>query len=361
MKNGFWFKILITLALILSFLSPVVTDTEAATTYSGFVKVSSTSIKEKASSKSKTVGTLKKGSIVNVYAKTKSGWSEVYFKNKKAFVATKHLKITKKISFLLDKTKVYTYEDSEGATLSLKYSHAKSGWNVWKTRDGKVVVLTERETKAALEEKEGNQALERLSYPLYVGKKVTYKNETTRITSLTKTVKTTAGTFKNCIELQQLKSGDTSYYAPGVGLVLVKHGKTVELQLAQKKTEKEIIVDEKEIEKLITRNTKNSELENINAYMQDITKSQRNNPAVVAKLKGIFNHYDLKYEIMDIKFLSMTNKEVIIEVKTKINATYVEQGYEYRNNINTALHSIIKEDGKFVIQQSGISDVEYIN
>ncbi|MDZ5471896.1 SH3 domain-containing protein [Bacillus sp. 31A1R] len=358
MKKSFLFKLVITFALLVSLFFPL-TTTNASTIHSGIVTVKSTSIKATASSKSKTVGSLKKGSIVNVYSKTKSGWSQIYYKNKKAYVYTKHLKATKKISFLMDKTKIYTYEDYKGATVSLKYSQKKDGWNVWKTRDGKKVVLSERETKNALEEKEGSRVLEQLSYPLYVGKKVTYSNETTKITSLTKTVKTPAGTFKNCIEMQQLRSGRTSYFAPGVGLVQMKKGKTIELQLAQKKTEKAIKADEAKIKELIRRNTINTETENMEEYMKDVSKERRNDTQMIAMLEELFKNFDLKYELQDIKFLSMTEKEVIVEVKHKITATYIADGYQYRDNVTTSIHSIIKEDGKFVFNLSGIQDIEY--
>lgn len=358
-RNSLLIKISIVLTIIVGLIVSNGLETKAATTYSGIVKVSSTSLKEKASSKAKTVGTLKKGSIINVYAKSKSGWAEVYYKKKKAYISTKHLTLSKKISFLMDKTKVYTYENANGATVSLKYSHQKDGWNVWKTRLGTSGDVIERETKYALEGKDGSQVFEQLNYPLYVGKKVTYRNEVTKISSLTKTVKTIAGTYKNCIELQQLESGDTSYFARGVGLVLVKHGKSIELQLAQKKSEKDIKADEKTIKSMVTRNTKNLEIENTNEYLKDISKA--NHTKTKEALEVIFSNTDLEYEILSLKFLSMTNKEVIIEVKTRVISTYVAPRYTFQNNTHTSIHSIIKENGKYVISESGVTDIEYIN
>ncbi|MFB6469413.1 hypothetical protein ACE38V_22010 [Cytobacillus sp. Hz8] len=293
--------------------------------------------------------------------RTKSGWSEIYFNKKKSYVATKHLKLTKKISFLMDKSQIYTYEVAQDGIISLKYSYQKSGWNVWKTRDGKTEVLSERETNYALEEKEGGQTFEWLNYPLYVGKKVTYSNATTKIISLTKTVKTIAGTFKNCIELQELQSGSTYYFAPGVGLVLVKDGSKIDMQLAQKKSPSQIKADELAITELIKRNTKNTAEENMNEYLKDIVKERRNDSQLIAEMEELFKNVDLNYEIQNIKFISMTDKEVIVEVKTKATATNVAEGYVYSNNISTAVHSIIKQDGKFVFNKSVITDIDYIN
>ncbi|MBS4200627.1 SH3 domain-containing protein [Bacillus sp. FJAT-49732] len=86
-------KIAIVSAMIISFILPYSTPAEAAKTSTAVVNVDSNlNIRQKASASSKKVGTLKKGTKVTVYANTKSGWSEIRFKNKKAYVSTKYLK-----------------------------------------------------------------------------------------------------------------------------------------------------------------------------------------------------------------------------------------------------------------------------
>jgi uncharacterized protein YgiM (DUF1202 family) len=63
----------------------------AATKYYATVNMKSLSVHEKASSNSKIVGTLNSGAKVTVYVKTKAGWSQIVYKNKKAYVSTKYL------------------------------------------------------------------------------------------------------------------------------------------------------------------------------------------------------------------------------------------------------------------------------
>ncbi|WP_425388980.1 SH3 domain-containing protein [Domibacillus iocasae] len=57
----------------------------------------------------KSVGSLKNNIQVTVYSQTKSGWSEIRYNKKKAYVSTKFLRM---YSYLMDKTKVYTFKSS---------------------------------------------------------------------------------------------------------------------------------------------------------------------------------------------------------------------------------------------------------
>lgn len=89
-------KWIIAFALVLGVLLPNSVAVDAASKkYSATVTVKTLNVREKPSTKSKKVGTLKKGAKVTVYSKTKSGWSEIRYKKKKAYVATKYLKFSK--------------------------------------------------------------------------------------------------------------------------------------------------------------------------------------------------------------------------------------------------------------------------
>lgn len=261
----------------------------------------------------------------------------------------------------MDKSKVYVYENAQGGTVSMKYSRKKSGWNIWKNRLDNKDVYSERETKKGIEEKNGSLVATVITYPLYVGKTEDFINDKTKITSLTKTIKTPAGTFKNVVELKALRSGYTYYLAPGVGLILSKKGKKKDLELAVLKSESKVKADEKTIKTLITRNAANAEKEDYDAYMKDVSKRLRTDESFIALMNELFEKYDLKYEVQNIKILSLTNTKAIVEVKQKATATYVVDGYVYRNNITTTMHSIIKEGGKFVFDESYISDIEYLD
>lgn len=87
-------KLSIVFVLILGIFIPTATSVDAATTYSATVNADILNVREKASTKSKKVGSLKRGNKVTVYNKLSSGWSEIRYKGKKAYVSTKYLKFS---------------------------------------------------------------------------------------------------------------------------------------------------------------------------------------------------------------------------------------------------------------------------
>ncbi|MFX4306577.1 SH3 domain-containing protein [Exiguobacterium sp. A1_3_1] len=64
-----------------------------------YVVADNLNVREKASTKSKKVGSLKLGSKVKVYSKTKSGWSKIDYKQKKAYVFSEYIKEAPKNQF----------------------------------------------------------------------------------------------------------------------------------------------------------------------------------------------------------------------------------------------------------------------
>ena len=105
------FTALIMFVLVFSFFSFNSSTTEAATTKIAHVNIKSGSlnVRSGAGTKYKKVGSLKKDAGVYVYSQTKSGWSEIRYNKKKAYVMTKYLKFAN--SYLMDKKKIYTYMD----------------------------------------------------------------------------------------------------------------------------------------------------------------------------------------------------------------------------------------------------------
>ncbi|WP_157827658.1 SH3 domain-containing protein [Niallia nealsonii] len=226
-------KIFIVLALFLGIGSNI-SNVNAATKYSATVNTKILNVREKTSDKSKKVGTLKKGTKVTVYSKTKSGWSQIVYKKKKAYVATKYLKFapsTKKVSYLRNKNKIYVYDDANRGTFTEKYVTTKDDWSIWNTYlyNGKDVLWQkkEKEDSKGLYSKYDKDVKTLLQYPIKLGKSWSYKSDgdtyTIKITSLNKTIKTKAGTFKNVLELTITNKKKTfqekDYYAPGNGLI----------------------------------------------------------------------------------------------------------------------------------------------
>jgi hypothetical protein len=237
-------KIFISFALIFAFtlnLFTPITPSKAAT-ISAVVNTTILNVYEKASSTSKKVGTLKKGTKVIVNTKIKSGWSEIGFKSKKAFVMTKYLTFTENkatVSYLMNTQYDYVYIRVDNIPNTDKFNTYKfvgkktggdskySDCNIWNYNAGQVC---EKETTTGYYL---NGKLEIQSNPKVgatweinidatdVQFKYTYTVE-----SVNETVTVPAGTFKNVIKVKIVSNYGTSYhyYAPGVGEIVYNDG-----------------------------------------------------------------------------------------------------------------------------------------
>ncbi len=186
------------------------------------VKVSSTAIKEKPYSYGKKLGILRDGAKVKVHRETKSGWSEIRYKGKKAYVLSRHLQT----SYNMNPNRTYVYRDSAAKQTTAYYYLGKDGaWDTWQyyIDGGEVYTFHLAENSAGLFSfwPGDEYSFTLLPYPMKTGKKWNNPEEygiTRTITSVTKTIKTPAGTFRKVIAV---KSGAyTFYYAPNVGYIM---------------------------------------------------------------------------------------------------------------------------------------------
>jgi uncharacterized protein YraI len=226
MKASKIVKALIVTVFMLSLAIPFTSTVEAASTSSATVTASSLNVREEASIKAKKVGSLKKGTKVTVYSKTKSGWSEIRYNKKKAYVSTKYLKFaTKQASYNRDTSKVYVYKiEGKNYTYSSTGKKYNKVWTIWNVKSaGENWTEIDQETSKGYymgwPESEYYTAL---VYPLKTGAKWEAWEEgfkyTSNVTSMRKTVKTPAGTFKNVVEVKK-SDGFTRYYVKDVGLI----------------------------------------------------------------------------------------------------------------------------------------------
>lgn len=234
-------KVLIALTLVVSILMPFQTTSFAASTTSATVNTTALNVREKPTTHSKIKAVLKKGSKVKVYSKTKSGWSQIKYKSKKAYVSTKYLKfISKKASYLLDTNRVYTYKGKDGKYQLIPTGKKYDSWDIWysSSPSGKQKFIVGEDSKGLYTGYIDSEYYIDIKYPAKIDQKwdIGYEGEGQAwITSLKKTVKTPAGTFKSCIEIKE-DSGYISYYAKNIGLVkTVRNGKTVTELIGLKK------------------------------------------------------------------------------------------------------------------------------
>ncbi|WP_338470884.1 hypothetical protein R4Z10_19245 [Niallia sp. XMNu-256] len=137
------------------------------------------------------------------------------------------LALYEKPTFLMDKTKAYTYK-SNGETVKYSYMGKYDKWDKWGTNDGDVFLQFEDQDGLYTGWPESEYYID-IKYPAKVGTSwdIGYEGEgTAEITSLSKTVETPAGTFTNCLEIKQ--NGFTVYYAKNIGMIQsLQNGKVV--------------------------------------------------------------------------------------------------------------------------------------
>ncbi|MFD0051461.1 SH3 domain-containing protein [Actinomycetes bacterium NPDC127524] len=203
-------RFIIILTLAFSAMLYKTTNSEASSTYSSTVIVTNLSVRDKPGITSKKIGSLPKGSIINIYSVSKTGWSETWFKGKKAFVTTKYVKkLYQKISFKRDKSKVYSYI-TQGRTSKEKYIGNLYGVDIWESKEGQV----------------DGEAVLNIQYPLVVGSSWLSYDTKNVITSISKTIITPAGTFKNVVVIKE--DNYSYYYARNVGFIkAVENGKII--------------------------------------------------------------------------------------------------------------------------------------
>ncbi|MGG1396520.1 SH3 domain-containing protein [Bacillus salipaludis] len=232
-------KLTILLSLLVGIFLPFNIPAQAVTKYQSTATVTASilNVREKPSLSAKKIGTLKKGTKVTVYSKTKSKkWSEIRYKSKKAYVYTKYLKFTaaNRVSYLLDKTKIYTYTSKNGTYQLIptgkKYNQIWDKWYYSSKATGKQLFIVSENNKGLYTGYIDSEYYIDIKYPAKVGQSwdVGYEGEgKARITSITKTVKTPAGNVKNCVVVKE-DSGYTTYFAKNIGLVkATNNGKTV--------------------------------------------------------------------------------------------------------------------------------------
>lgn len=132
-------------------------------------------------------------------------------------------------NYLMDKSKVYTYsyyyyEGKKKITDNSSFKYMKSE-DFWDSKDGGEIF--EQQKKNYYSFGHGYVGSNKIPRNAKVGDKIyddyKPKNYKGKVTSVTATVKTKAGTFKNCIVVQF--KGLKRYFAPNNGLVLWVYSK----------------------------------------------------------------------------------------------------------------------------------------
>jgi hypothetical protein len=108
----------------------------------------------------------------------------------------------------------------------------------------------------------------------------------------------------------------------------------------------------------ITENLKAMEREDVDATMATIDQNSPGYQTTKDLIKLIFEQYDLKYELSDLKVTEKKGNEA------KVSFTQVTRkvsGPEFRDNKITGLHTLRFTGGKWKIFNSVVTTTDYLN
>ncbi|MCM3788874.1 SH3 domain-containing protein [Domibacillus indicus] len=218
-KNKFvYFTLAFILALSVALgLQPA--KSNAASAKVGYVSIDSgvLNVRSGPGTNYKVIGSLKNNVSVSVYSQSKSGWSQIAFKGKRGYVSSKYLRM---YSYLMDKTKVYTYK-SGGETTKSVYKGKYSGWDQWSdSAAGGTYLVYENNKGLYIGWPESEYYME-IAYPIKTGKTWTDAFDESivyKITGTGGTLTTAAGKFTGVVTIKS-NDGYVSYYAANVGFI----------------------------------------------------------------------------------------------------------------------------------------------
>lgn len=126
--------------------------------------------------------------------------------------------------------------------------------------------------------------------------------------------------------------------------------------------EKTEVTDSKEVEeaiKVIKKNLKSAENEDMEAYRSTIIKSAHGD--TTEELEKFFEDYDLEHTVLGVTVLEQEEDTMLLQVTQQSIATDVAEGAEeYKDHIAVANHTLLKEDGQWKIAETTMTDNYFI-
>jgi len=124
-----------------------------------------------------------------------------------------------------------------------------------------------------------------------------------------------------------------------------------------KKKSKELS-PEQSIKNFIKFNLEYTQNEDIEGVLSQTDCTTNNCAEFKSTMEKLFETYDLKYELINIKFKNITSNEaevIVTQKTTKLN------GPEFRDNQGEFLHTLIKVDKSWKFKNTKINKVEYLD
>lgn len=115
------------------------------------------------------------------------------------------------------------------------------------------------------------------------------------------------------------------------------------------------------ITSVVYENVRAVEKENFEALLATMYKESPlygNTVKTTPQMKELFNMYDLKYELKDVRVLEKSDREAKVQY---IQITRKAKGPAFRNNKLTGIYFLRKTEGKWKLYDSEIKKIEYLN
>lgn len=121
----------------------------------------------------------------------------------------------------------------------------------------------------------------------------------------------------------------------------------------------EIDQDIEEAVKVVEDNLRYAEEKDMDGYLSTIIPSGREETK--QELEPFFEEYDMEHTILNVKVLEKEEDIMLLQVEQQTIALDAKEGApNYRDHIAEANHTMIKEDGKWLIKETVITDNFYL-
>ena len=96
------------------------------------------------------------------------------------------------------------------------------------------------------------------------------------------------------------------------------------------------------------------------AVLQTVSPACAGDGEAIEIVRGLFQNYDLQYEIEELQNINVQGTEASLEV---VQVTRKVAGPEFRDNRMRISHTLVKEDGEWKMCSSTflIEDIEFLN
>jgi hypothetical protein len=111
---------------------------------------------------------------------------------------------------------------------------------------------------------------------------------------------------------------------------------------------------------LVRENVRLASEEDLEGYLRTLKNEIATSADAKSGLEALFKNFDLTYKITSITIKAITKEAVEVVVVSETTAVKVEEGFDYKNRIETTTNTLIKEGGHLVYSETKLDNVKYL-